>query len=86
MLVSVFREVKKVCAWVLMSFGAPVIPAKAGIHSANPWKRAVPKLDSRFRGNDRRLEWIPIPNDTSICACLAPDILINKGMGGEIDS
>jgi len=43
---------------------ALVIPAKAGIHSANLWKCAVVGLDSRFRGNDRRLEWIPIPNDT----------------------
>ena len=42
-----------------------VIPAKAGIYSARLWKRAVAGLDSRFRGNDRRLEWIPIPNDTS---------------------
>jgi len=25
----------------------------------------VVALDSRFRGNDWRLEWIPIPNDTS---------------------
>jgi Uma2 family endonuclease len=36
-----------------------------GIHSANFWKCAVVGLDSRFRGNDRRIEWIPIPNDTS---------------------
>ena len=28
MLVSVFREVKKVCAWVLMSFGAQSFPRK----------------------------------------------------------
>ena len=42
-----------------------VIAAKAGIHSANPWECAVVGLDSRFRGNDQRLEWIPIPNDTS---------------------
>ena len=31
---------------------AAVIPAKAGIHSANLWKCAVHGLDSRFRGND----------------------------------
>ena len=42
-----------------------VIPAKAEIYSANLWRCAVVALDSRFRGNDRRLEWIPIPNDTS---------------------
>ena len=42
-----------------------VIPAKAGIHSANLWKCAIVPLDSRFRGNDRRLEWIPIPNGTN---------------------
>ena len=41
-------------------------PAVAGgIYSANLWKFTVVGLDSRFRGNDRRLEWIPIPNDTS---------------------
>jgi hypothetical protein len=42
-----------------------VIPAKAGIHSANPQKCAVHALDPRFRGNDRR--WIrdTIPNDTT---------------------
>jgi len=47
-----------------------VIPAKAGIHSANLWKCAVAGLDSRFRGNDRRLELIPIPNDTSTHSAL----------------
>jgi hypothetical protein len=40
------------------------------ISSANLWKCAVVTLDSsrparREDGNDRRLEWIPIPNDTS---------------------
>jgi len=34
---------------------AGVIPAKAGIHSAKPRKCAGPALDSRFRGDDRRL-------------------------------
>jgi len=48
----------------------PVIPAKAGIYSANLWKCAVVALDSRFRGNDRRIEWIPIPNDTSTKAAM----------------
>jgi hypothetical protein len=43
----------------------PVIPANAGIHSVNLWQRAAVGLDSRFRGNDRRLEWMPIANDTS---------------------
>ena len=33
-----------------------LIPAKAGIYSASLWKRAFVGLDSRFRGNDRRLE------------------------------
>jgi hypothetical protein len=42
-----------------------VIPAKAGIYSPTLCKCAVVRVDSRFRGNDRRLEWIPIPNDTS---------------------
>ena len=49
----------------LVSFARPSHAAKAGIHSANPWECAVVGLDSRFRGNDQRLEWIPIPNDTS---------------------
>jgi hypothetical protein len=44
---------------------AAVIPAKAGIYSANLWKCAVIGLDSRFRGNDRRPEWIHILNDTT---------------------
>jgi hypothetical protein len=42
-----------------------VIPANAGIYSTNLWKCAVVGVDSRFRGNDRRLEWIAIPNNTS---------------------
>jgi hypothetical protein len=49
---------------------AAVIPAKAGIYSANLCKCAVVGLDSRFRGNDAGLEWTPIPNDTSSIACL----------------
>ena len=41
-------------------------PAMAGgIYSANLWKCAVVGLDSRFRGNHRGLERIPIPNDTT---------------------
>jgi hypothetical protein len=44
---------------------AAVIPAKAGIHFANLRKYAVQGLDSRFRGNDRRLVSDDIPNDTT---------------------
>ena len=44
---------------------AAVIPAKAGIYSANLPKCAVDGLDSRFRGNGRRFEKDPIPNDTT---------------------
>ena len=44
---------------------AAVIPAKAGIHSANLQKCAVHGLDSRFRGNDRRFVRDDIPNDTT---------------------
>ncbi|MGD0010023.1 MAG: lysylphosphatidylglycerol synthase transmembrane domain-containing protein [Terriglobia bacterium] len=44
---------------------AAVIPAKAGIYSANLRKCAVDGLDSRFRGNDRRFKRDPIPNDTT---------------------
>jgi hypothetical protein len=51
--------------WETLALQAPVIPAKAGIHSANPRKCAVHGLDSRFRGNDRRLVRDDIPNDTT---------------------
>jgi hypothetical protein len=44
---------------------AAVIPAKAGIHSADLGKCAVHGLDSRFRGNDRRFVRDDIPNDTT---------------------
>ena len=44
---------------------AAVIPAKAGIHSSNLRKCAVHRLDSRFRGNDRRFVKDDIPNDTT---------------------
>jgi hypothetical protein len=42
-----------------------VIPAKAGIYSASPWKCGVDGLDSRFCGNDHFFERDPIPNDTT---------------------
>jgi hypothetical protein len=42
-----------------------VIPAKAGVHSANLRKCAAYGLDSRLRGNDLRIERHPIPNNTS---------------------
>jgi hypothetical protein len=41
-----------------------VIPAKAGIYSADLRNCGGDGLDSRFRGNDRRSEGDPIPNDT----------------------
>ena len=44
---------------------AAVIPAKAGIHSANFRKCAVHGLDSRFRGNDRRFARDDIASDTT---------------------
>ncbi len=56
--------------WNGIPFETPVIPAKAGIYPPNLWKCAVVGLDSRFRGNDRRIEWIPIPNDTSTKAAM----------------
>jgi hypothetical protein len=34
-----------------------------GIRSVNSASSTVCGVDSRFRGNDQRLEWIPIPND-----------------------
>ena len=48
--------------WALQ---AAVIPAKAGIYSANLRKCADDGLDSRFRGNDECFERDPIPNDTT---------------------
>jgi hypothetical protein len=74
MLVSVFREVKKVRACVPASFGVRslletlVIPAKAGIYSANPRKQALSALDSRFRGNDCDSQLPGVGNDTSTCS------------------
>jgi hypothetical protein len=53
---------------------AAVIPAKAGIHSANLRKCAVDGLDSRFRGNDQRFERDPIPNDTTTDPVNAEDL------------
>jgi hypothetical protein len=49
-------------AWALE---VAVIPAKAGIHSANLRKCAVYGLDSRFRGNDWRWAGDAIANDTT---------------------
>ena len=52
---------------VICSAWAPlvaVIPAKAGIHSANLRKCAVEGLDSRFRGNDLCFEREPMRNNT----------------------
>jgi hypothetical protein len=40
-------------------------PGALGGDVANLRKCAVDRLDSRFRGNDRRFESDPIPNDTS---------------------
>ena len=57
-----------------------VIPAKAGIYSASLWKCAVVALDSRFRGNDRRLEWIPIPNDTTTTRSAYLEPGVQKGI------
>jgi hypothetical protein len=42
-----------------------VIPAKAGIHSANLLKSAICALNSRFRGNDWCSGGPPVPNDTT---------------------
>ena len=53
---------------------AAVIPAKAGIYSANLRKFAVDGLDSRFRGNDclhRAARKINFPQMTSIQAYVA---------------
>jgi hypothetical protein len=44
---------------------AAVIPAKAGIQSDDSTFPEVSGVDSRFRGNDWRFEWDPIPNDAN---------------------
>jgi hypothetical protein len=51
--------------WDGITFETPVIPAKAGIHSANLRKCAVEGLGSRFRGNDCGLQRPCLANDTS---------------------
>jgi hypothetical protein len=43
---------------------AAVVPAKAGIYSAN-LRKCTGGLDSRLRGNDRRTERDPTTNDTT---------------------
>jgi len=48
-----------------VSFARPSHSRESGNPLRKLWKCAVVGLDSRFRGNDRRLEWIPIPNDIS---------------------
>jgi len=45
-------------------YETPVIPAKAGIHTASLRKDAVYRLDSRFRGNDCDLQRMYPANDT----------------------
>jgi hypothetical protein len=45
-------------------YETPVIPAKAGIHTASLWKGGVNRLDSRFRGNDCDLQRLRPANDT----------------------
>ena len=47
---------------VVVSLGAQSFPRKRESSSANLWKCAVVGLDSLFRGNDWRLEKIPIPS------------------------
>ena len=42
----------------------PVIPAQAGIHFAILLILAGDGLDSRLRGNDKRFDRTPIPNET----------------------
>jgi hypothetical protein len=58
-----------------------VIPAKAGIHFANPQERAVDGLDSRFRGNDLRFERdaIPTPSPTLSLTGYRPFAKFSKG-------
>ncbi len=71
---------------VLVSFArhgrleAAVIPAKAGIYSEDLRKYIVEGLDSRFRGNDRRFETDPMPNDTTTHVLPAPAQA--HGLGG----
>jgi hypothetical protein len=63
MLIPVNGRTGVICeTWALQ---AVVIPAKAGIYSANLRKCAVDELNSRFRGNDRRFQRYPSPNSTN---------------------
>ena len=54
----------KVTSWSFENRPMSVIPAQAGIHSANILKCAAYGLDSRLRGNDWYFGSDPIPNDT----------------------
>jgi hypothetical protein len=57
------RAVGVICeTWAVQ---VAVIPAKAGIQSPSLRKQAVYRLNSRFRGNDRRFEMDLIPNDST---------------------
>jgi hypothetical protein len=49
-------------AW---AFQVGVIPANSGIQSSGNAFSTACGVDSRFRGNDRRFEKDPIPNDTT---------------------
>ena len=49
--------------WRGTYFERPVIPAKAGIQSVNSTSPKVCRVDSRFRGNDRRLLRDATPKD-----------------------
>jgi hypothetical protein len=60
---SALRDRSVICKRCALE--AAVIPAKAGIHSSNLQKCIAHVLDSRFRGNDRRLVRDAIPNDTT---------------------
>jgi len=51
-----FSRVPQKCNRRRMDFETHVIPAKAGIHSAKARECAIDGLDSRFRGNDWRVE------------------------------
>jgi hypothetical protein len=61
--------------WNRIPYPTPVIPAKAGIHSANTQKCTIHALDSRLRGNDCGLERPSLANDTATHPCASMTIL-----------
>jgi hypothetical protein len=56
-----------------LALQASVIPAKAGVQSVDSAFPKVCRMDSRFRGNDRRFVRSGIPKDTATPKTLEKD-------------